>query len=258
MSPEVTTETPDSAFFTMRKLRLDLLVLGPVDQWPTGEVQLKKNVPRLFADFLIECLATEPLEPHRTPKNVEQQVKVWLKVPVPLPVLFEPSEKPNCRLLSFADTPLVSAKEIWDQVNCVLNKLNRERIVALRVSDFSRACSGFGMEELDALAVRENVDILKGPEILSEKSASFVLYVRGDLAGGARSRLSASFEKGKLRRCKHCDGLFDISAPEGCQERRLGTLRVQKKDSVHEAPPTATVSKLDIQEMTIGEAANFV
>jgi hypothetical protein len=76
-----------------------------------------------------------------------------------------------------------------------LNKLHKERIVVVRILEISKSCEAFSLQALDALAVRAGVDLLKGPETVREKTVSFLLYVRGDVSGGARAELSREFEK---------------------------------------------------------------
>jgi hypothetical protein len=140
----------------------------------------------------------------------------------------------------------------------VLNKLHKERIVVVRVLEISKSCEAFSLQALDTVAVRAGVDLLNGPETVREKTVSFLLYVGGDVSGGARAELSRGFEKGKVSRCKHCNAEFEQGIPEQCLGRKLGTIRIQKKDAVHEASAAGAISKFEIHEMTLGEALSFV
>ena len=171
-----------------------------------------------------------------------------LKLPVPLPVIFQPSAKPKRVMLGFVDTLHVRANEVQKQVNLVLNNFAKEEVMVLDFEYMDR--NSFTEADIRKLASEHSVMILKTPEVYDAQTntKAFRLIAMskewGDKAKTFKDELSNLFKKAEVGLCRKCKCPFNVNSVEKCEGPRSAGLLIQFKEGTHERDPDNMLSHL--------------
>jgi hypothetical protein len=203
-------DTPARDLLLIRELRLDLLLTCPILKRREFPPPSKKmTVDSLMADFLLERLAAEPLaERQKTPKSWTAPTTVLIRLPVPLPVVFEAGENSMKTLLGFVETPEVPHIVVYDQVCHVLTKFHNEKVI---VGKFALVAVTGGDEKIEEMATANDAVLLKGKDLISRngQTRDFAIFVMSnnwtqESERKIRNELTEIYERVKLWKCKKC------------------------------------------------------
>jgi hypothetical protein len=227
LARDIKMDTPARDLLLRTDARLDLLLKCPnmkCRDFPEPSRRLK--VHALLADFLVEFLAVDPVSPFRAPKQFKQPTTVMLKLPVPLPVVFENFRDESERgvtVLGFVNTAEVSHNEVFDQVSLFLTRFHVEAVV---IGVFKQVKStGCIDEPLKEIESGLDVVILKSPDVFSpdEQTRDFTLFIMSaDWTQDAAYRLARQkldqalnklFEELELWRCRKCRSPYRGTQP---------------------------------------------
>jgi hypothetical protein len=218
LARDIKMDTPARDLLLRPDARLDLLLKCPNmkgREFPEPSRRLK--VHALLADFLVEFLAVEPVCPFRAPKQFKQPTTVMLKLPVPLPVVFEnfrDEAERGVTVLGFVNTAEVSHNEVFDQVSLFLTRFHAETVVIVMFKQVK--LTGCTDEQLKEIESAVDAVILKSPDVLSqdEQTRDFALFIMSaDWTQDATHRLGRQkldqaltklFEELELWRCRKC------------------------------------------------------
>jgi hypothetical protein len=250
MSPRVTASTAPWSILTMKELRADLLLVKPEKFAPCEADCWPRRVPTLLADFVFETFAVDKIEPWRTPKQFADAPRVWLRLPVPLPVVFRPADVAGKTLLEVVGTQAASAGDIWEQVNLVLNRFHREKILVMRIVEV--ADRAFSDDVFDGICGKFDLVMLKSKDVPVGDARNFAVYIMGGAREQAKRRLEEEFLKCKLSICRKCQQVYDPEHPENCPGPKLGKLQIQVKRTGHEAAP-GSPSSFAFEDVTVAE-----
>jgi hypothetical protein len=230
LAGDIKMDTPAGHLLLRTDARLDLLLKCPnMKRREFPEPSRRLKVHGLLADFLVEFLAVDAVSPFRAPKQFKQPTAVMLKLPVPLPVVFEnfrDESKRGVTVLGFVDTAEVSHNDVFNQVSLFLTRFHAEAVV---IGAFRQVkLTGCSDEQLKEIECGLDVVILKSPDVLSpdEQTRDFTLFITSsDWSQDAAHRLgrqrldqalSKLFEELELWRCRKCRSPFRGTQP--CRE----------------------------------------
>lgn len=233
-------------------LRLDLLLRSVPKAPEVIRPVALMNVPTVLVDLMLEILGDPKRVPSHlhTPKQFVEPEVIMMKLPLPLPVVFEKSEKPRNTMLGFIDTSSVRATDIQKQVSVVLNTLSRCEFFEIELERMS--FTGFTDAELDDLQRACQMVILKTPDVYDPETEtrSFKLIAMSKEASPEndaklRDKLFAMFEASQLFMCKKCRSVVKANSTEKCAGLKAQGLLIQVKESNHEIDPEQPFSWCD-------------
>ena len=243
------------------ELRLDLL-LRPVMKTPelTRQVSLL-NVPSILVDFVLDLLADQPRDvPLRghTPKEFGEPMLIMIKLPAPLPVVFQKSEKPRNTKLGFIDTPYVRAADIEKQIGAVLSSLSKEQYFEIEFTGM--AMTGFTEPELERVGKDCDMTILKTPDVYDEQTGTrsfFLIALAKDPSDKNLAKLqqhiAEMFEPAQLYLCRKCKLAVRPNCTEKCSGPRAQGLTIQIKEGSHELDMEGSFSTCSCNAKTASE-----
>jgi hypothetical protein len=239
-------------------LRLDLLLRPPVRVPENARPLFAIMVHSLLADFLIEFLAVDVFQPTKTPKRFVNAVTVMMKLPVPIPVVFEAARNARKTQIGFVDTPVIRDEEIKAQIDRLLKEFYWDSVLEFEVSDVD-VC-GFEMERIQQIAAENNVRILKSEDRCDDLGVvrSFFMYVMGRNWSEevVKREIEGLYKECVLCRCRMCKGLFNVNRGEDCRGQKLGSVYLKAKEGVHEAAVDGMVSEFVVSKVGISELVN--
>ena len=260
-SRDIEGDEDEEQLMKRHELRLDLL-LRPVMKTPELARQVSMlNVPSVLVDFLLDILADQlrdvPLRGH-TPKEFGEPTLIMIKLPAPLPVVFQKSEKPRNTKLGFIDTPHVRAVDIEKQVSAVLSSLSKQRYFEIEFTGM--AMVGFTEPELERVGKDCDMIILKTPDIYDEQTEtrSFALIALAKdpsekNVAKLQQHITEMFEPAQLYLCRKCKLAVRPNCTDKCSGPRAQGLTIQIKEGSHDLDLESAFSACICNEKTASQ-----
>lgn len=229
-------------------IRLDFTLYPISSEPPTSLSHSVMKVPALLTDFLIESLCPNPPYKHMSPKYFE--ASIMLNLPSPLPVIIEPSNRPNEMRIGFVSSALANEDEEREIIQGVLGNLSKKPFVTANIEGVS--LEGFSDEDLDQLAKKTESVVLKTEDqkcpdemvngLSHRKFNIYVMPINNNMNEKdyqkIKDEIAELYNERKLMVCKKCRVAYDEKIGGDCSTSKLGKLKLNlqgkhEKDTIH-------------------------
>jgi hypothetical protein len=197
-------------------------------------------------------LAVDPPASIRTPRAIPEASVSMLRLPVPLPVVVGPGDRPLQTRIGFVDTPEVRWTIAHDQVLCVLGRL---RASAMKVLAFRNVSArGFTEGQLREIAAKLDTVILLGQETSTEVGRDlmvFALSVKpGDDWIAFDSAITVLYNEVQMFRCRNCRAILPAGARDGCMHTYQRGRNAVKARAAHDME-AGTISSMAMKMVVL-------
>jgi hypothetical protein len=232
MNNDITRDAPLDKLRAIPELGLDLLDRPPLLEFARFYSQTPQRLmklPRFIGDAFIEAFSiNQPAATAHLENKALGKVGLEIKLPVPIPVLFDGETEPGKWFFGFYDTPLLSAADVEQRVSSALNTFaHREMLVA----EFGRidlpSEGGFSSEKLDDFARRWDVVVLKSEGQIDQtfECRSYTLKIikmhwSPEKEQGVKKELLGLFDQYRIAYCSVCGLVYCVGEGGQCVSSR--------------------------------------